>query len=49
VCDHDHDLQTPPMGWSSWNVFAADVNEAKIMSVIDAMVSLKSAGYEYIK
>jgi alpha-galactosidase len=37
------------MGWSSWNVFAADVNEAKIMSVIDAMVSLKSAGYEYIK
>jgi alpha-galactosidase len=30
---------TPPMGWNSWNVFAADVDEKIIMEIADAMVS----------
>lgn len=37
------------MGWSSWNVFAGGIDEAKIMSTIDAMAELKTAGYEYVK
>ena len=37
---------TPPMGWSSWNVFAADIDEEKIKSTIDAMAQLVAAGYE---
>ncbi|HVK22095.1 MAG TPA: NPCBM/NEW2 domain-containing protein [Actinokineospora sp.] len=41
---------TPPMGWNSWNKFACDINEAKIKSAADAMVSsgMKAAGYEYV-
>ena len=37
------------MGWSSWNVFAGSIDEEKIMSTIDAMAELKSAGYQYVK
>jgi hypothetical protein len=36
------------MGWSSWNVFAANIDEEKIMSTIDAMAELKDAGYTYV-
>lgn len=41
---------TPPMGWNSWNCFAADINEQKIMEIADAMVSsgMKDAGYKYV-
>jgi hypothetical protein len=39
---------TPPMGWSSWNVFAAGIDEDKIMTSIDAMAELVSAGYQYV-
>ncbi len=41
---------TPPMGWNSWNCFRADINEAKIKAMADAMVlsGMKDAGYEYI-
>jgi alpha-galactosidase len=41
---------TPPMGWNSWNDFACDVNETKIMEVADAMVEsgMRDAGYSYI-
>lgn len=41
---------TPPMGWSSWNCFGGDINEAKIKEIADAMISsgMKDAGYEYI-
>lgn len=39
---------TPPMGWSSWNVFAGDIDEEKIRSTIDAMAGLLNAGYEYV-
>lgn len=43
--------QTPPMGWNSWNKFACDgINEKVIMEVADAMVSsgMQQAGYRYI-
>ena len=42
--------QTPPMGWNSWNIFGGNINEDKIRSIAEAMVSsgLKDAGYEYI-
>ena len=35
-------------GWSSWNVFAGSIDEQKILSTIDAMAELASAGYEYV-
>lgn len=40
----------PVMGWSSWNAYQTDINEAKIRSQADALVSLgyKDAGYNYI-
>ncbi|PID62607.1 MAG: alpha-galactosidase [Ignavibacteriae bacterium] len=43
--------KTPPMGWNSWNYFACDgINEKVIMEIADAMVSsgMKDAGYQYI-
>lgn len=42
--------KTPPMGWNSWNTFAKDISEAKVMSIADVMVStgLKDAGYQYV-
>ena len=38
---------TPPMGWSSWNKFACNVNEKRIREQADAMVAsgMKDAGY----
>jgi alpha-galactosidase len=41
---------TPPMGWNSWNRFAADINEALIRQTADAMVSsgMRDAGYLYV-
>ncbi len=42
---------TPPMGWNSWNKFACDgLNEKVVMEIADAMVEsgMKEAGYEYI-
>lgn len=41
---------TPQMGWNSWNKFACDINEEKIVGVIDAMVTsgLRDAGYIYV-
>jgi hypothetical protein len=42
--------QTPPMGWSSWNAFATDIDEAKILGsaqrIIDSGLAVK--GYRYI-
>lgn len=42
--------QTPIMGWSSWNHFHVNINEATIKSQADLMVStgMKDAGYSYI-
>lgn len=41
---------TPPMGWNSWNIFQADINQAKIEETADAMVSsgMRDAGYNYL-
>ena len=40
----------PPLGWSSWNYFATEINETLIMEMADAMVQtgLRDVGYEYI-
>ncbi|HVY31200.1 MAG TPA: glycoside hydrolase family 27 protein [Polyangiaceae bacterium] len=40
----------PPMGWASWNSFAAKINLGVIKAQADAMVSsgLKAAGYQYV-
>ncbi|HET7540873.1 MAG TPA: glycoside hydrolase family 27 protein [Polyangiaceae bacterium] len=39
-----------PMGWASWNSFAAKINASVIKAQADAMVSsgLKDAGYQYV-
>lgn len=41
---------TPPMGWSSWNKFATDINDQTIREIADALVSsgLRDAGYTYV-
>jgi alpha-galactosidase len=41
---------TPPMGWNSWNHFAAKIDDATVRAQADAMVSsgLRDAGYRYI-
>jgi len=42
--------QTPPMGWSSWNNFAENINEQLIIETIDAMAGngMHAAGYNYV-
>lgn len=41
---------TPTMGWSSWNCFGLGINEERILSQADALVStgLAKAGYIYL-
>jgi alpha-galactosidase len=41
---------TPPLGWNSWNVWAALVDDAKVRAAADGMVSsgLAAQGYTYI-
>jgi alpha-galactosidase len=41
---------TPPMGWNSWNHFAAKVDDATVRAQADAMVAngMRDAGYRYI-
>lgn len=38
---------TPPMGWNSWNVFGADIDDKKIRAMADAMVNLGLIHYGY--
>jgi hypothetical protein len=40
----------PPMGWASWNTFAAKIDYTVIQGQADAMVSsgLQAAGYQYV-
>jgi hypothetical protein len=42
--------QTPPMGWSSWNAFATDIDEEKIVGSAQALVDsgLAGKGYRYV-
>ncbi len=41
---------TPPMGWSSWNLFRDKINENLIKEIADAMSQsgLVEAGYKYV-
>jgi alpha-galactosidase len=41
---------TPPMGWNTWNTFAAHIHENLIRETADAMVAngMRDAGYTYI-
>src|SRR6266545_540784 len=41
---------TPPLGWNSWNVWAAQVDDAKVRAAADAMdkSGLAAQGYTYI-
>ncbi len=43
-------MKRPLMGWSSWNTFGLEIDEAKILSVAEAMATngLKAAGYTYV-
>lgn len=40
----------PAMGWNSWNAYHCDVDESKVMSAANDMVSkgFYKAGYEYV-
>ncbi|CCA74935.1 related to alpha-galactosidase precursor [Serendipita indica DSM 11827] len=40
----------PALGWNSWNAYRCDINESKILSAANQMVSLglKDAGYQYV-
>ncbi|KAJ4461296.1 putative Alpha-galactosidase 3 [Paratrimastix pyriformis] len=42
--------RTPPMGWSSWNTFRCDINEALILETAEKMISegMRDAGYVYV-
>ena len=41
---------TPPMGWNSWNHFAAKIDDATVRAQADAMAAsgMRDAGYRYI-
>ncbi|WP_454884745.1 NPCBM/NEW2 domain-containing protein [Sphingomonas oryzagri] len=41
---------TPPMGWSSWNAFATDIDETKILGSARKIVDsgLAAKGYRYV-
>ena len=43
-------VNTPPLGWNTWNTFGAHINEQLILESADAMVEsgLLDAGYEYL-
>jgi alpha-galactosidase len=38
---------TPPMGWNSWNVFGASIDDHKIRRMADLMVELGLVNYGY--
>lgn len=43
-------VSTPPMGWASWNSFAAKINASVIEAQTDALASsgMEAAGYQYV-
>ena len=43
-------VNTPPLGWNTWNTFGANINEQLILESADAMVEngLLEAGYTYL-
>jgi len=46
----DNLAKTPPMGWSSWNKFAENIDDKTIRAMADALVAsgLRDAGYVYV-
>ena len=42
--------RTPPMGWNSWNQFAARIDDTTVRAIADAMASngMREAGYVYV-
>jgi alpha-galactosidase len=42
--------KTPPMGWSSWNLFAEKIDDKTVRAIADAMVlsGMRDAGYVYV-
>jgi alpha-galactosidase len=43
--------RTPPMGWNSWNTFACErINEKVVREIVDQMASngMREAGYQYV-
>lgn len=47
----DHSLAlTPPLGWNSWNVWGASVDDAKVRAAADGLVAsgLAAQGYTYV-
>eukprot|EP01064_Diplonema_japonicum_P004283 TRINITY_DN1279_c0_g2_i1.p1 TRINITY_DN1279_c0_g2~~TRINITY_DN1279_c0_g2_i1.p1 ORF type:complete len:890 (+),score=242.98 TRINITY_DN1279_c0_g2_i1:48-2672(+) len=43
-------IQSPPMGFNSWNFYHCNIDEVTVKAVIDVMVSngMQAAGYEYV-
>jgi hypothetical protein len=43
-------VTSPPMGWASWNSFAAAINANVIKAQVDAIAAsgMKAAGYQYV-
>lgn len=43
-------LKTPPMGWNTWNAFATEIDEQKVMGSAQAMIDtgLSKLGYVYV-
>lgn len=43
-------IEPPVMGWSSWNTYRVNIDEALIRKQADAMVELglKESGYRYV-
>ena len=43
-------IQTPPLGWNTWNTYGHNISEALVLESAQAMVDsgLKDAGYEYV-
>ncbi len=43
-------INTPPMGWNTWNTFGENIDEKLILETADAMVEkgYRDAGYEYL-
>ena len=42
-------VQTPPMGWNTWNTFGPDIHEQLVRECADALVErgFRDAGYQY--
>src|SRR5689334_15763035 len=49
-CRPQEVAQTPPMGWNSWNYFAAKVDDKGVRAAADQIVAtgMKDAGYIYV-